>query len=569
MNNSYNLFNLSNNFINSKNYFKINSNVVEHMEEEEDMFEPPDCNNTADCSSYANSFSVTEDQLVCGSAWRYGNPDNSKCLIKCDNDEYCNQKGLDLGWPEGMSCKRNYCVFPGVDDPCIELKAEDFAPSNGTFRINGDFVETPINKGEQVFVDGFFCNIKTEEQRKKEEEERLKREEELRQIEEEEERKRLEEERKIFEEEQRKMEEEEKKREEEEKKKKEEKERKRQEQLELIRLENERLIKEEEEKQKQEQLRLEEERRLREEEEERLRLEQEAKRREEEEERKRKEEEARKKAEEERIKEEEEERKRKEEEERKRKEEEERLKRKEEERKRKEEEERLKRKEEERKRKEEEERKRKEEEERLKKEEAEKKKLEEIRKKKEAEERAKLLEASKKQKTANKVIVKDAATIALEKCVKDGFINCEHKDILDLINFYNENQINDIIVEKCKISGSQKNYIFDKIFINDEEELDGIALSKKKYNLMKTKFSDSKILCIINTLKKEIETERKLKAEREKLLAKRRATHSAPSPAPVQTAVKSTDSGSGFNDLVILLFILGIVYLILKFNKKI
>ena len=529
MNNSYNLFNLSNNFINSKNYFKINSNVVEHMEEEEDMFEPPDCNNTADCSSYANSFSVTEDQLVCGSAWRYGNPDNSKCLIKCDNDEYCNQKGLDLGWPEGMSCKRNYCVFPGVDDPCIELKAEDFAPSNGTFRINGDFVETPINKGEQVFVDGFFCNIKTEEQRKKEEEERLKREEELRQIEEEEERKRLEEERKIFEEEQRKMEEEEKKREEEEKKKKEEKERKRQEQLELIRLENERLIKEEEEKQKQEQLRLEEERRLREEEEERLRLEQEAKRREEEEERKRKEEEARKKAEEERIKEEEEERKRKEEEERKRKEEEE----------------------------------------RLKKEEAEKKKLEEIRKKKEAEERAKLLEASKKQKTANKVIVKDAATIALEKCVKDGFINCEHKDILDLINFYNENQINDIIVEKCKISGSQKNYIFDKIFINDEEELDGIALSKKKYNLMKTKFSDSKILCIINTLKKEIETERKLKAEREKLLAKRRATHSAPSPAPVQTAVKSTDSGSGFNDLVILLFILGIVYLILKFNKKI
>ena len=70
-------------------------------------------------------------------------------------------------------------------------------------------------------------------------------------------------------------------------------------------------------------------------------------------------------------------------------------------------------------------------------------------------------------------------TKALEKCIKDGFINCQHKDILDLINFYNENQINDIIIEKCKISAAQKNYICDKIFINDAEELDGITLSKK------------------------------------------------------------------------------------------
>jgi hypothetical protein len=569
MDNSYNLLNLSNNFTNSKSYFKINSNVVEHMDENGGNFEPPDCNNNNDCASYSNSFGVTSDQLVCGNAWRYGNQDKSKCLLKCDNDIYCNQKGLDLDWPEGMTCKRNFCIFPGVDDPCLDLKAEEFTPSNGTFRINGDFVEREISKDEQVFVDGIFCNIKTEEQRKKEEEERIKKEEEQRQKEKEEERKRLEEERRIFEEEQKKMEEEEKKREEEEKKKKEEEERKRQEQLELIRLENERLIKEEEERQRQEQLKLEEEKRLREEEEERLRLEQEAKRKEEEEERKRKEEEARKKAEEERKRKEEEERKRKEEEERKRKEEEERLKREEEERKRKEEEERKRKEEEERKRKEEEKRKRKEEEERIKKEEEERKRLEEIRKKKEAEERAKLLEASKKQKATNKVIVKDAATIALEKCIKDGFINCEHKDILNLINFYNENQINDIIVEKCKISAAQKNYIFDKIFINDEEELDGIALSKKKYNLMKTKFDDSKISCIVNTLKNEIETERKLKAEREKLLAKRRATNIARPPSPVQSPAQPVDSGSGFNDLITLLFILVVVYLILKLKKLI
>ena len=49
MDNSYNLFNLSDNFINSKNYFKINSNVVEHMNEEGGNFEPPDCSNNNDC----------------------------------------------------------------------------------------------------------------------------------------------------------------------------------------------------------------------------------------------------------------------------------------------------------------------------------------------------------------------------------------------------------------------------------------------------------------------------------------------------------------------------------------
>ena len=81
---------------------------------------------------------------------------------------------------------------------------------------------------------------------------------------------------------------------------------------------------------------------------------------------------------------------------------------------------------------------------------------------------------------------------------------------------------------------------------------------------MKTKFDDNKISCIVNTLKNEIETERKLKAEREKLLAKRRTTNSTSSPAPVQTTAKSPDSGSDFNDLMILLFILGVVYLILQ-----
>ena len=121
-------------------------------------------------------------------------------------------------------------------------------------------------------------------------------------------------------------------------------------------------------------------------------------------------------------------------------------------------------------------------------------------------------------------------------------------------------------MRKCKISAAQKNYIFDKIFINDDEELDGITLSKK-YNLMKTKFDDRKISCIVNTLKNEIETERKLKAERERLLAKRRAANVAPPPTPVKTTGKSADSGSGFNDLIILLFILGVVYLILKLKN--
>ena len=137
------------------------------MDEEGGNFEPPDCSNNNDCASYANSFGVTSDQLVCGNAWRYGNQDKSKCLLKCDNDDYCSQKGFDLGWPDGMTCKRNFCVFPGVDDPCLELKAEEFAPSNGTFRINGDFVEREISKDEQVFVDGIFVILKLKNKEKK------------------------------------------------------------------------------------------------------------------------------------------------------------------------------------------------------------------------------------------------------------------------------------------------------------------------------------------------------------------------------------------------------------------
>ena len=84
---------------------------------------------------------------------------------------------------------------------------------------------------------------------------------------------------------------------------------------------------------------------------------------------------------------------------------------------------------------------------------------------------------------------------------------------------------------------------------------------------MKTKFDDKKISCIVNTLKNEIETEKKLKAEREKLLAKKRATNIASPPPPVKSSAQPADSGSGFNDLIILLFILGVVYLILKLKK--
>ena len=159
MNSSYNLLNLSNNFINSNNYFKIHSNIVEHMDENDDdyedeegeFFEPPKCNNTSDCADHANLFDVSSDQLVCGNGWRYGDENNNYCLVKCTNDEFCNEKGIELGWNEGTTCKRNYCVIAQAEDPCTELKAEEYAPANGTFRINGDFIENPIKyiKGPQ------------------------------------------------------------------------------------------------------------------------------------------------------------------------------------------------------------------------------------------------------------------------------------------------------------------------------------------------------------------------------------------------------------------------------------
>jgi len=547
----------------------MDENDDDYEDEESEFFEPPKCNNTSDCADHANLFDVSSDQLVCGNGWRYGDENNNYCLVKCTNDEFCNEKGIELGWNEGTTCKRNYCVIAQAEDPCTELKAEEYAPTNGTFRINGDFIENPISKDEQVFVDGTFCSIKTQEEKDKAEEEKRLAEEELKIKEEQERLKQEEEERKLFEEEEEKRQEEQRQRHEEERKKKEEEKRRRQEQLELIRLENERLIIEEEERKRQVQIKLEEQRRLREEEEEMLRLEQEAKRKKEEEERKRKEDEARKRAEEERKRKEEEERQKKEEEELKKKEEEERKRKAEEERKRKEEEERIKKAEEERKRKEEEERQKKEEEERQKKEEEERKILEEIKKKKEAEERAKLIKESKKKVSTNKKIVKSADTIELEKCIKEGFINCQHKNLLFLINYYNENQTNDIIVDKCKISTSQKNYIYDKILINDDENLDGIELSTKKYNLMKTKFNDTQIICITDTLKKEIEDENKLLIEREKLLAKRKQSAQLSISTPLPNSAQVSDKGSGFNNFIIILLILGVVYLFLKFKKLI
>ena len=184
--------------------------------------EAPECLFTSDCTQYEDDYDVEPGNLICGNGWRYDRPEIKSCLMKCESDEYCNSKGLTLGWPEGATCKRGFCVYPNVNDPCINLNAEEFAPSNGTFRINGDFIENDVLKGEQVFVDGIFCStskevsnnnqatdqeinniesnleqqrieeeeqerLKKEEEAKKLEEERLKREEELQKIKEEEE----------------------------------------------------------------------------------------------------------------------------------------------------------------------------------------------------------------------------------------------------------------------------------------------------------------------------------------------------------------------------------------------
>jgi hypothetical protein len=530
-------------------------------------FIPPKCLNSNDCAEHTGLFQTTSDQLSCGNGWRYGDASNTYCLLKCDNDKYCETKGAELGWPDGSTCKRNFCVLPDTDDPCKELKAEEFAPSNGTFRVNGDFIESKISKGDQVFVDGIFCSIKTEEEIEKEEETLRLKEEEERKKQEEERRKQEEKDRQKFEEEERKkFEEEERKKQEEEAKRKAEEERLRQEQLELIRIENEKMIKAEEERRKQEQERIEEERRQRELEEQRIRLEQEAQRQKEEDARKKAEEEARKKAEEEARKKAEEEARKKAEEEARKKAEEEARKKAEEEAKRKAEEEAKRKAEEEAKRKAEEEAKRKVEEEKLKREAEERERLNKERLKREAEEREKLLEESNKEKADNQKIVKDASTLALEKCIKEGFTDCKHKDVLYLINYYNENQINNIIIDKCKISSTEKNYIYDKIFLNDEEELDGIELSKKKYNLMRSKFNEKKIDCITNTLIEEIEAEKKLIEEREKLLEKKKIAAQPVSQAPSKV---SDDEGSGFNDFIILALILSVVYIILKFKKLI
>ncbi len=149
--------------------------------------------------------------------------------------------------------------------------------------------------------------------------------------------------------------------------------------------------------------------------------------------------------------------------------------------------------------------------------------------------------------------------------MSEGYMHCLQKDLEGLIIFYNENPTNDIIIDKCKLSKEQTNYIYDKILINDEENINIKELSKKKYNLLRSKFLDTKIKCIINTLKDEVEIEKKMIIEREKLLAKRKLKlPPAPAPAPAPES-----EGSGLNEIIIYLLILFLVYFLLKLNKNI